>query len=218
MKFSKRKKDLLITDIPRVVEEIKTDYPEYVVNLPQTVGYPSLEFQEGLYRYISTDIFSYNITSVLDIGCGRGDYGSYIKKVINPDIEYTGIDLNPLLIDVGIHKFKEFDKFNLIRDNILNYSGTHDICILNYTFNNNYDSYTINKNDYLSNVIFKALGISNYGIVLTILDDTQEEPGIIGFNMSEIISLLNQFQLPYVIDKTYNISTYKIIISKENFN
>lgn len=222
MKISKRKQDLLKNDISEKVNNddgiIKTEYPDYVINSPQTVGYPSSEYQEGIYRYLSADIFGYDITSVLDVGCGRGDYGSYLKRVINPDIEYTGIDINQLLIDVGKHKFKDFTKFNLIHGNILDYSGTYDICILNYIFNNNYDSYIISKYDYLLSVIDKALNISNYGIVLTILDDTQTTDDIIGFNISEITNILNSLQLPYVIYKTYNISTYKIIISKENLN
>ena len=51
---------------------------------------------------------SREIKSVLDVGCGFGDMGNYLATRY-PHVQYTGIDINPLLIDEGKKRFPALD-------------------------------------------------------------------------------------------------------------
>lgn len=48
------------------------------------------------------------IGSVLDVGCGFGDMGNYLKMHY-PHVKYTGIDINPSLIEEGKKRFAGLD-------------------------------------------------------------------------------------------------------------
>ena len=52
----------------------------------------------------SQNFISTPIKTVLDVGCGFGDMGAYLNKT-HPNINYTGIDINPLLIQEGLTRF-----------------------------------------------------------------------------------------------------------------
>lgn len=48
------------------------------------------------------------IGSVLDVGCGFGDMGNYLETHY-PHVKYTGIDINPSLIEEGKKRFPTLD-------------------------------------------------------------------------------------------------------------
>lgn len=193
-------------------------YPEYLVKNPEAVGYPTLEFQEDIYRISVQGVFNSYITSVLDIGCGRGDFGSYIKRLVNPDIEYTGIDLNSLHIDIGKKKFSNVGKFELLAGNVLEYSHTADICILNSIFDSNYDNHVEDKYEYFKKILTKALDISTLGVVIVALNDRFENEPYITYNMSEIVQILTGFELKFSLENAFPYpNVFKLMVDKQTF-
>ena len=64
-------------------------------------GTPILAFPKAI-DFINFS--EHKISSVLDVGCGFGDLGNWLSDY--PSIEYTGIDINTKLIDIGVQKFK----------------------------------------------------------------------------------------------------------------
>ena len=193
-------------------------YPEHLVNSPEPIGFPSLEFQEDIYRISSQGVFGSEITSILDVGCGRGDFGSYVKRVVNADIEYTGIDLNPLHIEIGKQKFANVGKFNLVSGNVLDYSHTADICVINSIFDNNYDNHAEDKYEYFKKVLIKSLDISNMGVVVLALNDRFENEPYITYDMSAIVHILTEFELKFSLENAYQYpNVFKLMIQKQTF-
>ena len=78
--------------------------------------------------------FPINNLSILDIGCGFGDFYRYSKEN-NLDIQYQGFEINQSIINLA----KRIDpSVNIINYNIINdpidQEPTHDICIANGIF------------------------------------------------------------------------------------
>ncbi len=192
-------------------------YPEHLINSSEIVGFPTLEFQEDIYRLSAQGVFDPSIKSVLDIGCGRGDFGSYLKRVVNQDIEYTGIDINPLHIDVGKSKFKDFTNFNLVSGNVLDYSNTADICVINSILENNYDNHVIDKYEYFKKILIKALDISDVGVVIIALNDRYENEPYITHNMADIVTILTELELKFSLENAFYPNVFKLMIQKQNF-
>lgn len=78
---------------------------DYMLYSPEPVGYNTTAEQQFLFQnlIIGLDPTSF---SVLDIGCGRGDLYGYLKELW-PDhlFAYTGIDMNPIMCDLGREKY-----------------------------------------------------------------------------------------------------------------
>ena len=65
---------------------------------PRTLGWDSQKNQESRFK-IATNSFDMKDLSVLDLGCGLGDFYTYLKNQFIPTSSYSGIDINPELID-----------------------------------------------------------------------------------------------------------------------
>ena len=99
--------------------------------------------------------FNFDNSSVLDFGCGFGDFYSYLKKN-NSNFNYTGIDINPLLIEEGLKVYGDIDLrvINIFKEK---FTEKFDYIICSGTFNfnlgNNYEYLSsflrIVKNSYL---------------------------------------------------------------------
>ena len=80
------------------------------------VGWGSRKTQvlrfENIYKYFNKDNFS-----VLDVGCGLGDFYKFLKKK-KIKFKYSGIDINEDFINICKKKYK---KANFIKSHFLKY-------------------------------------------------------------------------------------------------
>lgn len=206
--------------LPVNTENNKEKFPSYMFNDPEWVGYPSVDMQEDIYRSAAYGLYMTPETTVLDVGCGRGDFGDYIKSVINPDVKYKGIDLNPIMIDVGKQKYP---KLNLANEtfNISEESDEYHDWI--FHINNliiDYGLSDLEYNTYVKSIIDKSLKMCNIGTVLFLLNSkNHSEEGIFLYSdMNIIIKKLFDSNLRFAIDNTDFENLYKIIIFKQPFN
>ena len=90
-------------DRTKYIERYNNRWEEFGYD-PKTLGWGHgkerqlLRFQKLL--EIEKLLDSKKIQSVLDVGCGFGDMGGFLKGS-RPGIKYLGIDINPLLIEEG---------------------------------------------------------------------------------------------------------------------
>lgn len=78
---------------------------DYMLYSPEPVGYNTTAEQQFLFQnlIIGLDPTSF---SVLDIGCGRGDLYGFLRDIWPDHIfGYTGIDMNPIMCDLGREKY-----------------------------------------------------------------------------------------------------------------
>ncbi len=101
------KEETVVTEetVNNIVAAMETTSEEdYMLTSPEIVGWMATEEQELLFSALL--LFYNSNQSVLDVGCGRADLQSYIKRILKVDsIEYTGIDLNTNLIDLAKRKY-----------------------------------------------------------------------------------------------------------------
>ena len=64
----------------------------FIETTSEAVGFENRESQWNAYRIISQYINPEG--SVLDFGCGRGEFKSFFLDEFSYDLDYTGIDMN----------------------------------------------------------------------------------------------------------------------------
>jgi SAM-dependent methyltransferase len=67
---------------------------------PRSVGWGSKKGKQSIRYHILTEIGDLTNSTVLDIGCGFGDFYGYLKYQ-KKNIQYFGIDINPKLIEIA---------------------------------------------------------------------------------------------------------------------
>lgn len=87
-----------------VADSLTTKDPDYILNSPNAVGYESTQQQLSLFMNLITG-YSPD-TTILDIGAGRGDLYKFITELYEvPNINYYGIEQNPLLCNAANDKY-----------------------------------------------------------------------------------------------------------------
>lgn len=132
---------------------------------PKTLGWYTGK-QNMRFALATKDIDLTNKT-ICDVGCGFSDFYVYLcEKYIN--VEYTGIDINPLLLHEAEDNIKRHNlhKPNLLTGDFLdkNISGEFDViialglCSLLLTKQNNYE--------YIESIIYKGFSMSKSVFVI----------------------------------------------------
>ncbi len=213
-----------ITTPPKYVDPVPKFQP-YMLDDAEYVGYPSHEFQEQLYASVLFNaINAPNAISILDVGCGRGDLGHYIKTVIEPrfntKVDYTGIDLSQLIIEIGKEKYQKFlgDEFKLetkLFDANFNPGRQYDWVVhcTNLTL-----KYTNFENQYLHfmEMVEKSMEVANHGGIFVILNDSveHETDNYVTFQIGYIFNELLRLGYKFAIDQSDFKEITKIVIIK----
>lgn len=214
--------DNTVLNTDNQLEQIAGHKPEitnYMLDESNFVGYESKEQQEHVYRLASFGVITPVTKSVLDLGCGRGDFGSYIKRVINQDIKYTGIDVNPLMVQIGTAKHAELGE-NGLQFKIADYFNFTPTDEYEWVFNNinctiPYGYHTGDKWAQLLDLIKKSIEYCTIGCVFILLNDKRSYDGFFQYNPGELINLLGDVR--YAIDNTDMQDVFKLVIFKQPF-
>ncbi len=159
---------------------------------PPSVGWS----KEGqLIRY--SKIFSLlplNGMKVLDFGCGKGDFYEYLTKH-GIDCEYTGIDINPVLVGFASKKFRNARFIVMdIEDGI---EEDFDYVIACGVFNLNIDG----VKEYAFNAIRLLYMHTIKTLLFTCLDRRQsrKDPFLYYFDRDELIDLASSLTDDYIL-------------------
>jgi SAM-dependent methyltransferase len=78
--------------------------PDYMLHSPAVVGYNSTAEQNFLFQNLVMGLDP-TVYTILDIGCGRGDFYGYLRELHGHVFAYTGIDHNPIMADLAKQKY-----------------------------------------------------------------------------------------------------------------
>ena len=207
--------DTIKIDVPEV-PEVQENLDElvdatFLETSSEAVGFENREAQWDTYRvmsqYLSAD------DSILDFGCGRGDFRSFFISEFETDLDYTGIDFNAQLIEAGK---KVNPKTNLIHADWKSYEGNADWCINIGSHDVRYDADAVMSDlDYLKSTIKKMYLSCNSGLAIMLASDTlQQEDGIITWSAPSILEFaLAEFGTA-TIDHSYSDAIFSLIIYK----
>jgi hypothetical protein len=193
-----------------ILESLPTN--EFLLYSPEAVGYPDSAYQVMLYRHI---LVYTGAASILDYGCGRGDFKIFVTSETGKTIDYVGMDSNFPLIEAGRTVYGD----NVdIRE--MDWSAPHDIvkdwCINIMGLTLRYDLNMKKTNeDILDATIETMLEHANIGVALVLTSDCHEhQEGIIRYNPGE---LLNKYQKKYnacIVDHSMGDSAFTLVIYK----
>jgi SAM-dependent methyltransferase len=199
--------------------DIETDISDpdegYIMHSTEVVGYDNRERQFANYSIISDIVRD---ASILDFGCGRGDFKVFHAQhqgIELDQIDYTGIDINNVLIDAGKELYpgidlQAVDWMNTPTD--LKKEWSININSLNIRYDKD-----ISKTDW---EYFKASVTSMYaqatsGIVAMLSSDTiGTEDGLINWNAGDIINWAQKEFGGAAIDHSFSDEMFTLIIYK----
>ena len=168
-------------------------------NNPDVVGWGSRRSQYGRFNVFNSLIE--NGDSVLDYGCGVGDFLRYLelreKKVI-----YKGVDIQPRMVQFAKEKFKDGD-FEVV-EKISDIKGTYDWIVASGVF-----TVGMNHVDVL-NYFQSGLQICDKGVVANFLNTRNIGPDL------DIVEFISQNVKGKILEYThYNKVVLKSFLEKK---
>lgn len=132
----------------------------------RTLGSGTKERQRIRYRVLS-EVGNLNYSSILDLGCGFGDFYKYLKEK-GLKVDYTGYDICPEFVKIAQAKFPEatFEVRDIQEDGI---PRKFDYIVSSQTFNNKLLN---EENDILiKDIIRRCFEASNIGVAIDMTTD-----------------------------------------------
>ena len=172
---------------------IINELPGYLLNDPEIVGYPNLEFQELIYNWVGSKIPVHQDVSIKDLGCGRGDFYGWLQDQ-GSNARYLGIDLNPNLCEVAKVKYP---KINIIADDFLNCEIQSDYTISIGTLNEDNGN---DKWDNFNKTLNYAINTTKRSILFVLSRNSDNLEGFNDFPFNELFNNLPQdvlFEIDY---------------------
>lgn len=189
-----------LEDLLKTPEEIivpkpePMNIPDYMLNDPEIVGYPDVEMQDDIYRWVENDI-RFNAT-VKDFGCGRGDFGHAYLKYARPNSDdlYIGIDKNPFLIEAGIRKWRSKYEFALKHGDWFDEFTMTDYTVCIGSLN---EVETADPMDFFFRTLTHALQTTKEQVIFVF--NTEPEEGYNHFPLDKVIDILSEWK-PFRLD------------------
>ena len=117
------------------------------------------------------DNIDFTFHSVLDVGCGVGDFWEYLNSVGGFNVKsYKGIDILPEMIDGAKSKFN-YIKENFECIDVFDYFESHDYVVCNGTINTRIFDNDEEQKSFGFNFIDKLNTISNKAFAINFLTD-----------------------------------------------
>ena len=184
-----------IPELPLMEKEaLPDDYLEYA---PEAVGYGNREQQFGIYSTIAT--YLGDDDTIMDFGCGRGDFYAWYTQTFNKEPKYTGIDLSEPLIEYDIA----------------------DWCINVGSLNMRYDADTVTSDfEYFDKTVLTMFEKAEKGVIILLASDLVniKEEGISVFNAGDILNrvlkLVTSKNGFVALDHSYSDGMFSLIIYK----
>jgi len=179
----------------------------------EAVGYENRESQWDTYRVMSS--YFQPEYSILDYGCARGDFKSFYLSEYEVELDYTGIDFNPQLIDAGL---KINPDTNLVHADWKTYREPADWCINIGSHDVRYDADSVTSDmDYLMKTIESMYNNCTMGLSIMLASDTlQQDEGIITWPAGDVLNMVLSKFGTASIDHSYSDAIFTLIIYKNN--
>lgn len=185
----------------------------YLLHSSEIVGYSNREHQWNTYR----TAFAYMAEgdSVLDFGCGRGDFKAVYESETGIELDYVGLELNQAMIDAAAELYPNFQiqKTDWFR---IPSALTADWCVNIHSLNLRYDA-DLTKNDmeYKLASIKQMYEHANKGVIVMLASDiVQKDDGLLATNPGEMLNYMQKEFGNVALDHTFSDELFALIIYK----
>jgi len=176
----------------------------------RSVGWGDKKGKQSLRFEILCQIGNFSNSSILDVGCGFGDFYEYLhyRKIRT---NYHGVDINPNLIEIGkivypkislekrdIEKKKFRKKFDwVVASGITSHGSTYP---------------------HLNSILTEMYRISRKGFAINFVSDNVDYKikGLFYTNPEKIISLIKKFSNRFILRHDYMPYEYTLYVYKNN--
>lgn len=187
----------------------------YIEHSPEIVGYSTREQQFAAYRII-TSVIELG-SSILDVGCGRGDFKVFYAQETQSDynsVEYAGIDINPILINAGKNIYPGIELYESDWMNISDDLKKDWVININ-SLNLRYDAELTDNWDYFTKTITSMYNQANRGVAVMLASDISEtNEGLVSRSPGEVLNWCQKTFGVVAVDHTYSGDMFTLIIYK----
>jgi hypothetical protein len=180
--------------------------PDYLINDPEVVGYPSFDLQSTIYNWVAEDLPIHSKYSVKDFGAGRGDFSQYISK----GTDYIGFETKTSLVLAG----KQKRYVNLINEDFMHSDLITDYTICIGTLNEDHGN---NKWEYFNKTLNHAINTTKTAIIFVLSSNMDGLEGFLDYPIDEIIQNMPK-GLRFNIDYTRLEDIYKLTVHIGGYN
>lgn len=164
---------------------------------PKTLGWS--KNKENIRFKVLSQIGQFENCSILDVGCGFGDFLKYLKQQ-SINVNYTGVDLNADLITIAREQHPE--AFFLVADfEEAYFDQKYDWVIASGIFNHKLE----NNYQFITNVLNKMYNISIHGFAADFLNSYVDfrEPNLFYAEPEAVFSICKQLSRRILLRADY---------------
>ena len=185
--------------------------PEYLINDPLFVGYPDIEMQEDIYRWVAESI-PINGYTLKDFGCGRGDFYGWLQKD-RPFVEpnYIGIDSKVSMVLSGE---KKYPGIRIINSDFLENEDVTDYTVCIGTLN---DDHGFDKWEYFNRTLITALRTTKTAVIFILSRNFDGLDGFLDYPFEELFQNFPS-TIPFKIDYSKFEDIYKLTVYIDGYN
>lgn len=185
--------------------------PDYMMYHPAAVGYNTTAEQIYLFQNLLLSLPPGS--SVLDLGCGRGDMCNFINEFHNIPCIYTGIDQNPLMKSLAKQKY-DYDIIigNFEQEKLNN----HDWVVASGVFTERRCETESEDFDKLLKNVEMMYDLANSSVAFNLLSpiNTKHYDGFFYVHPGLIMDMLIEKYQYVTVRHNYSNDVYSVIINK----
>ena len=152
-------------------------------------------------------------SSILDLGCGFGDFYGYLQEIGIKNIDYTGYDINPKLIEIAKQKYPaaQFD----VKDIQIDSFPEFDFIVSSEAFNLKLESQ--NNYDFIAEMLNICYEHSRIAVAIDFLTSYVDFESAEGFHYSpeKIFTIAKQITKRVCLRHDYPIYQFCIYLYKD---
>jgi hypothetical protein len=186
--------------------------PEYLLNDPEVVGYPSIELQDFIYKWVAEDLPLAGDYSIKDYGAGRGDFLAHLRtRGVLPFPTYYGFEKKESLVLAGKQKHTYL---TLVQQDFLSSDIVTDYTICIGTLNEDHGE---DKWEYFNKTLNHAVKTTNKAIILVLASNMDNLEGFLDYPLQELFQNLPK-DVRFTIDYTRLEDIYKLTVHIGGYN
>ena len=193
----------------KTIERYQSRLEKYGAGM-QALGWRDKQQQELRFAIIS-EIDDLNGKSILDVGCGFGDYYDYLTER-DLQVRYTGYDIVPKLLEVARQRHPEmrFEERDVLTEEV---EGSFDYVVSSGVFN-----HRVSDNDrFIKKMLDRMYKLCNLGVAANMMTNyvDYEEDYLYYYSPQDIFRYCQSLSRYVVLRHDYPLYEFTVYIYKE---
>ncbi|MFA6138822.1 MAG: class I SAM-dependent methyltransferase [Sulfurimonas sp.] len=164
--------------------------------------------------HIFSEIASLENKSILDVGCGFGDFFDFLNINLGLNVRYTGVDISSKIVAQAKERNPNL---NIVKLDIL----SEEIEKHDYVFGSGIHNIKVEKNDeLLERMLNKMFELCNYGVATNMINKTYENSlaeHIYGYELSKVMEMCKKLTPFSVVRQDYLPNDFTLYLYKHDW-